>query len=408
MSLPTPESTAARGGPAWLVAARQDAANWLATSPAPSSSAEVWRYSPIDDLDLGVFLPGATGTQARTLGGLEGIGVRIDAAALLAGASDVDGVSVSSLSAHPEGAVLLGSAAPADEFVAALSLASIDDGIVIDVPRARLSSTPIVIVHNLAGGVQARRTIVRAAPGSSVTVIEAWVGGGDTTLSAPVTELLVDDGAHVAHASIQLLDDASWHLGTVKARVGRDGVVTQLTAGLGAAYDRCRTDVTLAGQGASSVLRSTYLGTADQIHDLRTHQIHEAPRTTSDLLCKGAVTGDARSIYTGLITMRHGASRADANQTNHNLVLSDGAHADSVPNLDIAENDVRCSHASTVGPLDEDQRFYLEARGIEPVDAERLLVRGFFTDLLERSSIIGARGVVGEVLDERLEGAGLR
>ena len=106
--------------------------------------------------------------------------------------------------------------------------------------------------------------------------------------------------------------------------------------------------------------------------------------------------------------MRHGASRADANQTNHNLVLSDGAHADSVPNLDIAENDVRCSHASTVGPLDEDQRFYLEARGIEPVDAERLLVRGFFTDLLERSSIIGARGVVGEVLDERHEGAGLR
>ena len=108
MSLPTPESTAARGGPAWLVAARQDAANWLATSPAPSSSAEVWRYSPIDDLDLGVFLPGATGTQARTLGGLEGIGVRIDAAALLAGASDVDGVSVSSLSAHPEGEALLG------------------------------------------------------------------------------------------------------------------------------------------------------------------------------------------------------------------------------------------------------------------------------------------------------------
>lgn len=408
MSLPTTESLHVRGGPAWLVAAREAAAQWVAAATPPASTAEVWRYSPIDELDLNRFDAGAAASPARSLSALEHSGLRIDVAALATGPLNVDGVTICSLGDHPDGEDLLGMAAPADDFVAALSLACLDDGVIIDVPRATIAPTPFVIVHNLASGIEARRTIVRAAPGAAVTVVEVWVGGGDATLSAPVTELLVDEGANVAHASMQLLDDASWHLGTVKARVESDGVVTQLTAGIGAAYDRCRSDVTLAGRGASSVLRSTYLGTGSQIHDLRTHQIHEAPRTTSDLLCKGAVTGESRSIYTGLITMRHGASRADANQTNHNLVLSDGAHADSVPNLDISENDVRCSHASTVGPLDEDQRFYLEARGIEPIDAERLLVRGFFKDLLGRSSIGAARGVVGDVLDERLSGAGLR
>lgn len=408
VSLPSPESTAALGGPSWLVTAREHAATWLADTPAPSSRAEVWRYSPIDDLDLARFDVAASAAAPRSLGSLEPVGRRIKEVELAAGPCLVDGVTVSRLSDTADGQELLSSVATADEYVVALSLASLSDGLVVDVPRGTLAETPIVIVHELHSGIQARRTIVRAAAGSSVTVIEVWVGGGATTLSLPVTELLVDDGANVAHASIQLLDDASWHLGTVKSHVGRDGVVAQLTAGFGAAYDRCRSDVTLAGQGASSILRSTYLGSGDQIHDLRTHQIHEAPRTISDLLCKGAVTGTSRSVYTGLITMRHGASRAEANQTNHNLVLSDGAHADSVPNLDIAENDVRCSHASTVGPLDEDQRFYLEARGIEPVDAERLLVGGFFKDLLDRSSIGGARSVVAEILGERLEGAGLR
>ena len=100
--------------------------------------------------------------------------------------------------------------------------------------------------------------------------------------------------------------------------------------------------------------------------DFRTLQDHAAPRTTSDLLFKGAVADRAHSVYSGFIRVHRGAVRSDAMQTNNNLVLDDGAHADSVPNLDIEENDVRCSHGSTVGPVDEDQRYYLESRGIDP------------------------------------------
>jgi Fe-S cluster assembly protein SufD len=145
-----------------------------------------------------------------------------------------------------------------------------------------------------------------------------------------------------------------------------------------------RTDSILTGQGGRAELLAAFFGDRDQMHDFRTLQEHVAPKTTSDLVFKGAVAGTARSVYTGLIHMRKGAKGANAFQTNRNLVLSEGAHADSVPNLDIEENDVRCSHASAVGPVDTQQRFYLESRGVPGAVAERLIVLGFFAELLER------------------------
>ena len=257
--------------------------------------------------------------------------------------------------------------------------------------------------HGATAGASFPRTILRLADeGASASLVELFVGGDGATLSVPVTELSVADGAALRYGAIQLLDVEAWHLATVKTRVGRDGSVSQLTVGLGAAYDRMRTDTELAGQGASSQLRSTYLGSGSQVHDLRTQQRHLAPRTVSDLLCKGSVDDRARSIYTGVIEVVHGAVRSDAQQTNHNLVLSPEARADTVPNLDIAENDVRCSHASTVGPLDEDQRYYLESRGIAPVLADELLIRGFFRDLLDRTPLAAAAELAARAIEERL------
>ena len=177
------------------------------------------------------------------------------------------------------------------------------------------------------------------------------------------------------------------------------------TVGLGAAYDRSRTDAIAAGPGARSELRSAYLGTGEQVHDVRTLQDHVAPHTTSDLLCQGAVAGQSRSVYSGLIRVRRGAVRTVALQTNHNLVLDERAHADSVPNLDIEENDVRCSHASTVGPIDEDQRYYLESRGIAPDRAERLIVLGFFDDIVERSPVPAVVGRLRREVGLRLADA---
>jgi Fe-S cluster assembly protein SufD len=313
------------------------------------------------------------------------------------------GVRISTLAEHPDAPTLLGRLASIDDPMVALNMATLLEGIVIDVEPAVVVPAPILVLHHVGSGASFPRLIVRVGAGAQVEVVECALGGDGATLNVPVTELLVEERANLAYGALQDLGAGAWHLATIKAEVGQDATITQLTAGLGGGYDRIRTDVALVGRGASSVLRSTFLGIDTQVHDLRTVQDHRAPRTTSDLLCKGAVDDDAHSIYTGVIRVRHGAVRSDANQTNTNLLLSTEARADSVPNLDISENDVRCSHASAVGPLDEDQRYYLESRGVDPEAAERLLVRGFFRDLLDRSSLIGPAAWLRGELEGRLE-----
>lgn len=400
----TSEATTALGGPSWLVDRRHDAAVSFEALGLPEASDEVWRYSPIGDLDRARLEVAPTGAPAVASPGLAGCVVTVTSAGASIPSDLPAGTSITRLSEHPDGARLLGAIAGDDEAIVALNTSRLSDGLVIEVGRGQLVATPIVVAHTVGPGATYSRVVVHVADGASATIVELFVGGDASTLNVPVTELRVDDGGHLRYGTIQTLDHGAWHLATVEASVGRDGTVSEFTAGLGAAYDRCRTDTTLAGVGASSVLRSTYLGEGDQIHDLRTKQDHAAPKTISDLLCKGAVTGSARSVYSGLIKVRNGAVRSDAMQTNHNLVLSESAHADSVPNLDIAENDVRCSHASTVGPINEEQQYYLESRGIEPAVAERLLIRGFFRDLLDRTEVPGALDLVANEIERRLEG----
>jgi Fe-S cluster assembly protein SufD len=171
---------------------------------------------------------------------------------------------------------------------------------------------------------------------------------------------------------------------------------------LGGDYARVRADSKLTGEGGTSHLLAVYFGDGTQMHDFRTMQDHDAPKTSSDLLFKGAVEDTARSVYTGLIRVKHGAAGTKAFQTNRNLVLSDGASANSVPNLEIEENDVSCSHASAVGPIDKDQRYYLEARGVPTEVAERLIVLGFFDDVLDRVPVPGLRGPLRTAVEAKL------
>jgi Fe-S cluster assembly protein SufD len=280
---------------------------------------------------------------------------------------------------------------------------------------------PVVVVHlvdrALGSAAAFPRSLVHVGSSAEVGVIEltASVGvpdatvvpvtqGGPPVLVIPVTELEVEDDAHLSYANLQALDQTCTQLAVQASRVGRNATLRSFTVSLGGAYSRVRTDSDLIGQGGHTSLLAAYLGTDSQVHDFRTLQDHHAPRTESELLFKGAVADESRSVYSGLIHIRHGAHGARAFQTNHNLVLSEGAHADSVPNLDIEENDVRCSHASTVGPIDEDQRYYLESRGISPAVAEKLIVLGFFSDLADRAPFAGVGPWVEEAVSQRLAG----
>ena len=301
------------------------------------------------------------------------------------------------------------------------------DPLVIDIAAGATIADPIVVIHVVSGGPDLAvfpRTVIRGGAGSVAGVIEIVVDAdagllGDlpslpsrpsgrpapstapVCLVVPVTEVSVADDASLSYVSVQALGAYTWQLAHQASMIGAHATLNSFAVALGGGYARLRTDSALHGESGTSKLRAAFIGREDQMLDFRTLQDHLAPRTTSDLLFMGAVADRSHSVYSGLIRVHRGAVRSDARQTNHNLVLDEGAHADSVPNLDIEENDVTCSHGSTVGPVDEDQRYYLESRGVEPDQAERLIIAGFFEDIADQVPIASTRSMVGQALADR-------
>ena len=303
---------------------------------------------------------------------------------------------------------MLGSVQQDGDALVRLNDAFTPDPVFVDVPDGAAVDAPVLVVHWCDPGAAAfPRLCVHAGSGARVPVVEIFAGpeGAARSLVVPVTELSAADGAAVAYVSLQILPDTAWSIARLAARGGRGSWLRTFTVGLGASYDRIRADVSADGKDARSEILSAYLGEGDQVHDIRTLLDHVAPRTNSVLLCQGAVAERSRSVYSGLIRVHRGAVRSDARQTNHNLVLDEGAHADSVPNLDILENDVKCSHASTVGPIDEDQRYYIESRGVAPEVAEGLIVRGFFDAIIDRGPVPEATALIEREVHARLDAA---
>jgi len=308
----------------------------------------------------------------------------------------------------PESRLMLGSVQVGGDALVRLNDAFTPDPVFVDVPAGATVAVPLLVVHWCdAGAATFPRLAVRAGEGATVSVVEVFAGaeGPGRSLIVPVTELSAAEGASLSYVSLQILGGAAWSIARLAARGAAGSSLRTFTVGLGAAYDRVRADVSVDGRGARSEILSAYLGDGSQVHDIRTLQDHAAPRTTSELLCQGAVADQSRSVYSGLIRVHRGAVRSDARQTNHNLVLDEGAHADSVPNLDILENDVKCSHASTVGPIDEDQRYYIESRGVAPEVAEGLIVRGFFDAIIDRGPVPEVTPLLEREVHRRLDAA---
>jgi Fe-S cluster assembly protein SufD len=264
--------------------------------------------------------------------------------------------------------------------------------VTIDVPRGVTVPHPIVVLHSIEaeGGASAPHLVVRAGEDSDLTVYDHHESDDVAALVLPQVELDVADAARFRYVNVQLHGPQVWQLGRQSSRVGKDASFSTTMVALGGDYARLAVESSMVGRGASGVMQAVYFGEAGQMHDFRTLQDHIAPNTTSNLLFKGAVQGHARAVYTGLIHIGKEASGVNAFQTNRNVKLSEHAWAESVPNLEIENNDVRCSHASAVGPVDEEQRFYLESRGIPPQVAEQLIVLGFLDEVLEGLPVPGA------------------
>jgi len=357
-----------------------------AALPIPTPDQEVWRYSRIAELRLDGLVPVATTTS-------------VDAAG-------VDGWITSS------GAAPVTDAADAVDVFHLLNHV-FSTPIVVRVPAGKAVDAPIVVTHHVAAGAATLRDgqraavfprlVIEAGQDSQVTVVEQFVSaGGDTSVCVPRVEIRAAQSARVRYLGVNLLATSTWALGHQLAIGERDSTTLLATVALGGDYARVRTEARVVGQGASTRQIALYFADGDQMHDFRTLQDHAAPKTTSDLLFKGAVQDRAKSVYTGLIKVRHDAKGTAAFQTNRNLTLSEGAWAESVPNLDIETNDVKCSHASTVGPIDEEQRFYLESRGIPPEVAERLVVLGFFDEVLHQLPVGPLAGELRERVAAKL------
>jgi Fe-S cluster assembly protein SufD len=409
-------------GPGWLRDRRAAGYAAFESTSLPSESEEVWRYTPIERLDLAEFElpdPGGNGavappahdlveSLAAALGPTAGrVLVRNGRPDTFVASADAAGISFGGAGDVGAAAAMLGSVQDGGDALVRLNDAFAPDAVFVDVPAGVAVDAPLLVVHWCDAGAAFPRTCVRAGEGARVSVVEVFAGpaAGGRTLVVPVTELSAAEGATLAYVSLQILGASAWSIARLAARGLDAATLRTFTVGLGAAYDRVRADVSVEGRDARSEILSAYLGDGTQVHDIRTLQDHRAPRTDSELLCQGAVAGDSRSIYSGLIRVHRGAVRSDARQTNHNLVLDEGAHADSVPNLDILENDVKCSHASTVGPLDEDQRYYIESRGIAPDVAEGLLVQGFFDAIIDRGPIPALTPILEREVHTRLHAA---
>ncbi len=345
-------------------------------APAPSPQQEIWRYSRIGELQVDRY---TSATLSTTISGADS--VLVDHADI-----DVD-----------DELDLFGDLNRA--FMAPLY---------IRVPKGVILEQPIVITHNLVADEAAcfPRLVIDAGPDSEVTVIELFKS--DDSVSGfilPVLKIRAQQAARVKYLSVNELGSSVWQIANQQSIGERDSSTLLSTVALGGDYARVRTHARLVGQGASTRQVALYFADGSQTHDFRTTQEHIAPKTSSDLLFKGAVNDVARSVYTGLIKIGPDARGTQAFQTNRNLTLSDGAWAESVPNLEIETNDVKCSHASTVGPIDEEQRFYLESRGIQPDIAERLVVLGFFDEVLAQLPVGSHAAELRERISHKLHQA---
>ncbi|HSL15053.1 MAG TPA: Fe-S cluster assembly protein SufD [Actinomycetota bacterium] len=252
------------------------------------------------------------------------------------------------------------------------------------------------------------RTLLIAEEGSEVTFIDRYASPDlGRVFSDAVVEIFAGADAKVRYVNIQDWGAGVTHLAVQRMRVGRDAQIRSLGVAFGASLARTEVESLLVEDGGSSELLGVYFGDGQQHIDHRSIQDHLGSRTSSELLYKGAMRDRSNAIYTGTVIIREGAHRCDAYQTNRNILLSDHAKAHSVPNLEILTNDpTRCGHAASVGPVSEDEIFYLQSRGIPADEAQRLIVRGFFAEVLDRIDLPEVReGLARAIEDELAMGA---
>ena len=278
----------------------------------------------------------------------------------------------------------------------ALAGAFAQNGVVLYVPKGVVVEEPL---HSVLWGpgtdlAHVSHILVLVDEGASVTYVHESASPelkGANSMHAGIVEIQVMQNASMKFVELQSWGRHVWNFSHERARVERDGNLDWIFGAIGSRLTKNFTELDLAGEGAQGRMSGFYFTDGTQHLDHDTQQNHLAPHTTSDLLFKGALKGKSRSVWQGMIYVAKGAQKTDGYQANRNLVLSDGARADSIPGLEILADDVRCTHGATVGKLEAEPLFYLKSRGIPQAEAEKIVVEGFFDPIFQRIPFEGVR-----------------
>ncbi|MGN6378136.1 MAG: Fe-S cluster assembly protein SufD [Gaiellales bacterium] len=374
--------------PAWLAGKRSAALAVYESLPVPTNREEAWRFTNLRGFDPDGYQP--------------------QPAAIELGGDVPDGVAFMRLgeavAERPELVERhLGSVVPDGEKFAAANAAHWQDGVLVYVPAGVSVEQPLSSVVELGGEGSAafHRVLIVLERGAKATFLEEFRSSGPVYMNV-VVELIVGDEARLEYVTVQEHDPGTRQFGTHRATVGRDAELDWVAAAVGGDRAKSRMENYLAAPGATVKVTGAYYLTGREHADFDTTQEHGAPNTTSDLAFKGVLDDRARAVWRGVIRVDKDAQKTDAYQENRNLLLSTDAQATPIPGLEIQANDVRCTHGATVGQVDQAQLFYLMARGLTRGQAQRLIVRGFFEDVLERIGSDPVRERVSAAIESRL------
>ncbi len=406
------ESAARLPAPELLQDLRQRGRESFATFGLPSRRQEEWRFTRLKGIEEEIFQPPDVVASRIDISPW-----RVSDAHLLVFIDGIFSPDVSEVSDLPDGVVVsnlvlatasnskavaehLGSLAGLERHpFAALNTALVADGAFIHLPAGVEMERPIQLVF-VSGSegrstLSAPRILIVAEAASRATVVEQYLGDGGASLSCPVSEIVLAEDSVLDHVVVQEEEISAHHLAVRQIRLAAASRYSAQTLSLGGALTRSDIGVVLDGEGVEASLDGLYL--ADGVQQADTHLTvrHARPDCSSHQLYKGILAGSARAVFNGRIIVDQDAQKTDANQSNRNLLLSDSATVYSNPQLEIFADDVRCTHGSTVGRLDEEAVFYLRSRGIARDEAIRMLTLAFAGEVLERVPV--------EALRERLE-----
>jgi Fe-S cluster assembly protein SufD len=389
---------------------RTAAAGRYAELPLPTTNDEHWRFTDLRGFDPESFVrnghglgPGPQPRSAETMLDVDVAGLAtVDESGISIEQNAPEGVRFETFEDHERLGRLVGS----DEKFAAHNAAMWENGLLVIVPRGVVLEQPLAVrvVNTVEEGVLFFRLLVLAEPESRFSLIEEYASSSPDLPGYfnTVSELYVEQAAKLEYVSIQNLSQETWHFASHHAQVERDAELDWVAGGFGSKKGKVWIQNDLTGQGATSRVTGAYFADGVQHLDYDTYQLHAAPNTTSDFAFKGALRDEATAVWRGMIRVEEDAQRTNAYQENRNLMLSPTTHAVPIPGLEILANDVRCTHGATVGQVDREQLFYLMSRGLSRGEAERLIVRGFFTDVLNRVELEPVREALSEALEARI------